>query len=826
MLQSRANISNVLSKEAEMLLLGHLARTFGPKLVDSLDNPPSFTKSVFRMVELVQTYFRFHQDGVKRACAKTWADVYTFCFRNAPNNKKHFFLIQPLISMIKGGSLVVAQETSCQVLLDLIRFAAIEKDTNFIDLVIDDAFDLFLVAGPHQSLRSCQMTLLKIISFLTVHSSFDIISCYIYKCFEKIVVMLDEREADHHVKVEICKFLSIIGQKLIDHKKTFIGLSTDFVIKRITALTTDRVVKVQMSARESLRIWKKLERQYEEIEKLKMRVKFDVRDPDRLVELNMKGASDQLSDDAPALGSPQSRRARDEPAAGQPLGRKDRNADDSLEAKTYSSKQNSIARGVDVFKSNNLVEKTYLKQRAHNFQKKRTGTGGGFISSIDKQDPNKKKASFNEMREKFKQQIMQDKMSFTRKNLRGRYQNYLEDEDGIDAGPGMEKIQEDLADLKESELVVPANQDPPVKQTSNRPPPPATEPKPLPKPSDQQLPSHHELTFAREEVVGTEAAALPQKPQTNPYPRLPDPPAPKPPATDKDTRLFDSHPRDGTVATDSAGEEEFDGEAEGEEEQFEEAEEDQTVRADSSVMPKHSAVSMASTVYFGHQNPQDNHSMADTVHIQDHAGRHQAEDKATQMHDARTVVCDSAESQDEQQSDDSFEHYVPTAHPERKPALRRPAGQLEQSAAAPRERKPQRSLQTHPLQRRRPLPHPTDDPDRRLLPQAGSRSRPRAQETSRQDQTERLHQRPHRPLQRREELLRQEPAVRRRARENQAGQAGRTAAAPEDRREPQPALETQPRLRQHLADQLVPVFRQAGASAVRSAQVQAAGRRV
>lgn len=47
--------------------------------------------------------------------------------------------------MIKGGSLVVTQETACQVLLDLIRLAALEKDTNFINLVIDDCFDLFLV---------------------------------------------------------------------------------------------------------------------------------------------------------------------------------------------------------------------------------------------------------------------------------------------------------------------------------------------------------------------------------------------------------------------------------------------------------------------------------------------------------------------------------------------------------------------------------------------------------------------------------------------------------------------------------------------------------
>lgn len=57
-LQSRTNISNMLSKEAEMLLLGHLARTFGPKMIDSLDNPPSFTKTIFRLLELMESYFK------------------------------------------------------------------------------------------------------------------------------------------------------------------------------------------------------------------------------------------------------------------------------------------------------------------------------------------------------------------------------------------------------------------------------------------------------------------------------------------------------------------------------------------------------------------------------------------------------------------------------------------------------------------------------------------------------------------------------------------------------------------------------------------------
>jgi hypothetical protein len=41
--------------------------------------------------------------------------------------------------------------------------------------------------------------------------------------------------------------------------------------------------------------------------------------------------------------------------------------------------QNSIQRGINAYKKNNIVSKTYLKQKALNYQKKRSGTGGGFI---------------------------------------------------------------------------------------------------------------------------------------------------------------------------------------------------------------------------------------------------------------------------------------------------------------------------------------------------------------------------------------------------------------------------------------------------------------
>jgi hypothetical protein len=673
-LHSRTNISNVLSKEAEILLLGHTARIFGPKLIDSLDNPPSFTKTIFRLLELMQTYFKYHQDGVKRACAKSWSDIYNYCFKNAPNNKKHFFLIQPLVSMIKGGSLVVVQETACQVLLDLIRLANVERDSNFIDLVIDDCFDLFL------TMKGCQLTLLKIIAYLTVHSNFEMVSCYIYRCFEKIVCMLDEKEADHLVKVEICKFLAVLGQKLIDYRKTFIGLSTDFVIKRIVNLTTDRIARVQMSAREALRIWKRLETQYEEMERMKMRVKFDVKDPERVVAMNLQDGDDSRRENLPPLGPNGSKKSPSFKQPAPPVRReRGEGSVDSLEGKrTMSSKQNSIARGAEVFKSNNIVEKTYLKQRAHNFQKKRTGTGGGFLTEYDKKGKKRSKSTFNEMREKFKQQIMHDKMSFTRKNLRDKYQNnHWEDPDAEPENDAWEdeqnKINTNKSPFQNEELTFkqierkpqpppPQPQQKPTQELTVQPPP---EPKPQVAPSPRQAPLSPKITEVAEVP---QQSAPPRQLSTRPSPQqqLP-PPLPlqrdQPQPHQPQQNPVETRTDDGEEV--EAGEEEqyYDGEEEEPYDQYDETiPADKTVKAESTLNPAPSVASLRSTVYYGQSGAtaRDEISLADTRYYEPQAMGYEAQtaQKEVPIEDDKTVECESVSSKDSAEGEPELDELV------------------------------------------------------------------------------------------------------------------------------------------------------------------------
>lgn len=145
MLNKSRNVSSNLSKEAEILLLGFMVRVFGSKLLDILDKKNlSFEKAIFRILDLVISYFNTTNMAVRRACAKTWIDIYA-SLKEFDDDKKYFFLIKNLVGVIKGGAMVAAQETATQILLDVVRFGKECKDEKLIELASDDSFELFLV---------------------------------------------------------------------------------------------------------------------------------------------------------------------------------------------------------------------------------------------------------------------------------------------------------------------------------------------------------------------------------------------------------------------------------------------------------------------------------------------------------------------------------------------------------------------------------------------------------------------------------------------------------------------------------------------------------
>lgn len=314
--------------------------------------------------------------------------------------------------------MVVIQETASQVLLDTIRVAKAEKDSELVHLALDDCIQLFLI------IKSCNLTLFKLVTFLLVQVKFEKIASYLYKLTEKLFMVLDSDlsqgpKADYKLNVEICEFFRILGIKLIESKNRFIGIQIELIIKRIDLLCYNRITRVQLAARRAAKIWKRLRNVYQSEDLKKMEIKYDLKNEDELLALRLE--QDSL----------ESRSERSE-------------EEDSLE-KGYN-KQNSIARGLACYKKNNLVEKTYLKQRALNYVKKGSGTGGGFISGLHRGMKSKEKPAFNQIRDELRNQIIYEKRGGKKKIKRENFINRKKSE------VVKEKIQEiSEADLESSE---------------------------------------------------------------------------------------------------------------------------------------------------------------------------------------------------------------------------------------------------------------------------------------------------------------------------------------------------------------------------------------
>ena len=195
----------------------------------------------------------------------------------------------------------------------------------------------------------------------------------------------------------------------------------EFLIKKIEELTRDRVIQVQQSARSALKVWRKLQNKLEDLDRGKMN--YDEADGSGTNRGLKTGDEDE--DEAFLLQKfgPGSKPQKGPKAGATPS---QTNLEDSLEGLRSDSKSsgillsinsltkmNSIQRGFRVYRDNNITERTYLKQKALNFQKKRSGTGGGYIKNIDRYSKANKRPTYNTMWGKLRNQVLKDQIDFT-----------------------------------------------------------------------------------------------------------------------------------------------------------------------------------------------------------------------------------------------------------------------------------------------------------------------------------------------------------------------------------------------------------------------------
>jgi hypothetical protein len=69
----------------------------------------------------------------------------------------------------------------------------------------------------------------------------------------------NSKNSEYKIKIEICRFLRIVGSIINKKLRQFLGINLEFIIKNLENLSRDRVLKVQTAAKQALKVWRRLE---------------------------------------------------------------------------------------------------------------------------------------------------------------------------------------------------------------------------------------------------------------------------------------------------------------------------------------------------------------------------------------------------------------------------------------------------------------------------------------------------------------------------------------------------------------------------------------
>ena len=199
---------------------------------------------------------------------------------------------------------------------------------------------------------------------------------------DKSLSILDSESLKYKMKVEVCKLLQLFALKMIQTPENFQKTEFELILSKLKYLSIDRILRVQMAAKSALKRWQRLHVRIQNLDKDSM----DLMDP-----------NDLKNEESLILKKIKKSNPKN------PKNSEDSNQNSD---KGTFTKMNSIQRGIDCFIENNLIDKTYHKQNAHNFVKKRSGIGGGFVKHIDNYKAHAGKPSFNVIREQLKRRIM------------------------------------------------------------------------------------------------------------------------------------------------------------------------------------------------------------------------------------------------------------------------------------------------------------------------------------------------------------------------------------------------------------------------------------
>lgn len=272
----------IAAKELQVMLIGVIAQVFQENLQDPLDKPPSIIKTIDRLIRVIHSFMKENSDIIHYACAETIVQLFQHCMPKDDIIQIVKLFIDYPVTAIESGINLMVQKASALALSSIITFFEKEEAniildsiaTSIIKLVLKTSFD-----SPY--LYESLITLVNTVKFEYFSNNFK-------ELYEKVVIVLENPKTYDNSKINICRLLKIIGEKIKERINSLIGFYVSDITNALRNTTKDRVHKVQIASREALRVWLEVEKLNDELENKKMNIKIEKGEDEDMQDLKNK----------------------------------------------------------------------------------------------------------------------------------------------------------------------------------------------------------------------------------------------------------------------------------------------------------------------------------------------------------------------------------------------------------------------------------------------------------------------------------------------------------------------------------------------------------
>jgi hypothetical protein len=238
------------SREQEVALIGYIAQIYGDKLLETGPNP---LKTLIRMAEITQVYFKDLKREVHVAAGNSLCDIYKHAFPKDSKDAVMNFMFEPLNWILASGIDVKAQQAAAYALFKWTEVLVEENNLELLQVVYERTIGLFC------RLRAEFPDMISALGWMSEKCGFETILKNLIGILNKLILYVRSVGPLTHVhKIEASKLMIYIGKQINSIKDIDLGNICREVTDALERVKSDKLPAVQKFVREALNEWNQI----------------------------------------------------------------------------------------------------------------------------------------------------------------------------------------------------------------------------------------------------------------------------------------------------------------------------------------------------------------------------------------------------------------------------------------------------------------------------------------------------------------------------------------------------------------------------------------